>query len=80
MYEITQKLSERPGKVTFMVSFNGQPAHLHEVESNDPVEIDRQLTLTAEDAAARAKPVEEVLEVKAGKIAYKAGKEEKIGK
>ena len=76
-YTIIQKLSERPGKVSLTVSFNGKPGEFYEVESNDPTEIDAILTKVANEAACIT-PAQDILAVKAGKIAYKAGMAPKV--
>ena len=65
-YNIIEIISH-PCKFTCMVSFNGKPAHYHEVESMDSATIDSQLMLTAamdlESTVVIAEP-----EIKNGRI------------
>lgn len=59
-YSITSGADAPLNKFACMVSFNGRPAHYHEIESLDAKEIDRQLQATADaDAEFSAKQVEE---------------------
>lgn len=48
-YQVTAKINDVPGKCVVKCSFNGRPSERYEIDSLDPVEIDRVLQEAADN-------------------------------
>jgi glutamine amidotransferase-like uncharacterized protein len=73
-YSIAETVAH-PTKFACQVSFNGQAAHYHEVESLDKVEIDASLQSTADD---HEKMLADIAAVEVAKGAIVVGVDGKI--